>query len=68
MFNKAIRHATSSVWAVDKACLVRQSLHLQTLHSARFSTVAFRLYLWIIVQTLTNYAQKIRLAKLKQTV
>ena len=36
------KHRTSG------ACLVRQ------MYSARFSTVAFRLYLWIIVQTLTN--------------
>jgi hypothetical protein len=31
-------------------------------------TVAFRLYLVIIVQLLTNYAQNVRLAKYNQTV
>ena len=36
------------------ARLVGRNLDVQSLHSARFSTVAFRLYLVIIVQPLTN--------------
>ena len=37
-----------------RACLVGRNLDVQSLHSARFPTVAFRLYLVIIVQPLTN--------------
>jgi len=35
-------------------CLVGRNLDVQSLHSARFPTVAFRLYLVIIIQPLTN--------------
>ena len=37
-----------------RARLVGRNLDVQSLHSARFPTVAFRLYLIIIVQPLTN--------------
>ena len=36
------------------ARLVGRNLDVQSLHSVRFPTVAFRLYLVIIVQPLTN--------------
>jgi hypothetical protein len=37
-----------------RPCLVDPNREVQNLHSKRFPTVAFRLYLWIFVQTLTN--------------